>query len=46
MNVLGLVVHFTNALCVRLNPVIGVCEIDGPHMRDSLAILVIEIVEQ
>ena len=46
MNILDLVVHFTNALCVRLNSVIGVREIDGPHMSDSLATLVMDTVEQ
>lgn len=46
MNVLGLVVHFTNALGVRLNPVIGVREIDSPYTGDSLAILDMKTVEQ
>lgn len=46
MNVLGLVAHFTNRLGVRLNPVIGVREIDGAHTGNSLARIVMEIVEQ
>lgn len=46
MNVLGLVAHFTNALGVRLNPVIGVREIDSTHTGDSLATRVMETVEQ
>lgn len=46
MNVLGLVANFTNAFGVRLNPVIGVGEIDGAHKGDSLATLVMETVEQ
>ena len=46
MNVLGLVAHFTKRLGVRLNPVIAVREIDGAHTGDSLARIVMEIVEQ
>ena len=46
MNVLGLVMHITNSLRVRLNPVIGVHEIDSAHTCDSLATIVMEILEQ